>query len=44
MKKKTLEQLSKRIIDFNKARGWTPTTPDLAKSVVIEAAELGRGW
>ena len=40
MKKKTLEQLSKRIIDFNKARGWTPKTPDLAKSVVIEAAEL----
>jgi len=35
-----LEILIKKIIKFNKARGWTPTASDLAKSVVIEAAEL----
>lgn len=40
MSKNNLEVLSKKIIAFNKARGWTPTPTDLAKSVVIEAAEL----
>ncbi len=32
--------LINKIIKFNKARGWTPTQVDIAKSVVIEAAEL----
>lgn len=35
-----LESLINNIAAFNKARGWTPTAPDLAKSVVIESAEL----
>ena len=35
-----LDTLIQEIIRFNKARGWTPTQVDLAKSVVIEAAEL----
>jgi len=35
-----LDNLIKEIGRFNKARGWTPTQVDLAKSVVIEAAEL----
>lgn len=35
-----LNILIKRIEDFNKARGWTPVSADIAKSVVIEAAEL----
>lgn len=40
MKNKSLEKLTKQIHKFNKARGWTPTQVDIAKSVVIEAAEL----
>ncbi len=28
------------INDFNKARGWNPLSSDIAKSIVIEAAEL----
>lgn len=40
MKKKKLELLSRKIIAFNKARGWLPTSQDIAKSIVIEAAEL----
>src|SRR3972149_6539948 len=35
-----LDILISKIISFNKARGWTPTQVDIAKSVVIEAAEL----
>lgn len=38
---KKLNELFNKIIDFNHARGWTPLSPqDVAKSVVIEAAEL----
>jgi NTP pyrophosphatase (non-canonical NTP hydrolase) len=39
-KNNTLEQLSQRVFGFLKARGWNPTSHDLAKSIVIEAAEL----
>ena len=35
-----LDTLINEIIEFNKARDWTPTQVDIAKSVVIEAAEL----
>ena len=35
-----LDILIRKVIKFNKARGWTPTQVDIAKSVVIEAAEL----
>lgn len=35
-----LDKLIEEIIRFNKARGWTPAQTDIAKSVVIEAAEL----
>jgi NTP pyrophosphatase (non-canonical NTP hydrolase) len=38
---KSFDEISKRIIEFNKVRGWHDTAlPDLAKSVIIEAAEL----
>lgn len=36
----TIEDLIKKIIDFNHARGWNPVPQDIAKSIVIEAAEL----
>jgi len=35
-----LNELLKKIIDFNHARGWNPVAQDIAKSIVIEAAEL----
>jgi NTP pyrophosphatase (non-canonical NTP hydrolase) len=35
-----LDNAVKKISEFNQARGWNPTAQDLAKSVVIEAAEL----
>jgi len=35
-----LDNLIKKIKEFNKARGWTPVSSDIAKSVVIEASEL----
>ena len=35
-----LDDLIKKIKEFNKARGWTPVSSDIAKSVVIEASEL----
>ena len=35
-----LDVLIKKIIRFNKKRGWNPTESDHAKSVVIEASEL----
>jgi NTP pyrophosphatase (non-canonical NTP hydrolase) len=37
---KSTEELIKKIICFNKARGWTPATSDTAKSIIIEASEL----
>jgi NTP pyrophosphatase (non-canonical NTP hydrolase) len=40
MKEKRLEYLSKKILQFSKTRGWSPSSSDLAKSIVIEAAEL----
>jgi len=40
MKKKTFDQLSQEILLFNKARGWDPEPVDLAKSIMIEGAEL----
>lgn len=36
----TLNDLIKRIKEFNKARSWTPVSSDIAKSMVIEASEL----
>jgi len=37
----SFEEISQKIVEFNKARGWHDTAlPDLAKSVIIEAAEL----
>lgn len=38
--RKTLDRLSLDIIEFNQARGWIQNPQDLAKSIVIEAAEL----
>ena len=40
MKRKNLEELTEKIITFNKKRGWMPVSSDSAKSIVIEAAEL----
>lgn len=37
---KSLEELIEEIRQFNKVRGWNPEPIDLAKSIVIEAAEL----
>lgn len=37
---KRLQEIHQKILDFNNARGWDPKFPDLAKSIVIEAAEL----
>lgn len=37
---KRLESLIKEIVKFNKARGWKPTSSDIAKSIVIETSEL----
>lgn len=35
-----LKILFQKVLAFNKARGWKPTASDLAKSIVIESAEL----
>lgn len=35
-----LDNLTKKIIEFNKARGWIEECSDIAKSIVIESAEL----
>lgn len=35
-----LAELHQKILDFNINRGWNPSAQNLAKSVVIEAAEL----
>jgi NTP pyrophosphatase (non-canonical NTP hydrolase) len=40
MKKVALEKRIEEILAFNKVRGWDPVACDLAKSVIIEAAEL----
>lgn len=37
---KKLNELFGKIINFNQARGWNPVAQDIAKSIVIEAAEL----
>lgn len=39
-KEKDLHKLIKKISDFNNLRGWNPLPSDIAKSIVIEAAEL----
>mgnify|MGYP002621661559 CR=1 FL=1 len=37
----TVQQLQEKILEFNKKRGWLNLPPqDLAKSIIIEAAEL----
>jgi len=38
--KDNYQKLVKAVYAFEKARGWNPVSADLAKSVVIEAAEL----
>ncbi|MCL4384344.1 nucleotide pyrophosphohydrolase [Patescibacteria group bacterium] len=40
MKTKTLDELAQDILQFNHAHGWHQHPQDLAKSIVIEAAEL----
>ncbi len=37
---KKFAQLHQKILDFNTIRGWNPSAQNIAKSVVIEAAEL----
>lgn len=37
---KKLSDLFERVIQFNQARGWNPVAQDIAKSIIIEAAEL----
>lgn len=32
--------INKKLIEFSKKRGWDPTPHDIAKSIIIEAAEL----
>lgn len=40
METKKLEKIINKITEFNNQRGWHPSPQDIAKSVVIEAAEL----
>lgn len=40
MDTKKLKQIITKIIEFNHLRGWHPAPQDIAKSVVIESAEL----
>jgi len=35
-----LSQLHQQILEFNHQRGWDPSAQNIAKSIVIEAAEL----
>lgn len=37
---KKLSELHTKILEFNEKRGWNPSAQNIAKSVVIEAAEL----
>lgn len=37
---KKLAELHEKILEFNAKRGWNPSAQNIAKSVVIEAAEL----
>lgn len=37
---KKLSELHQKILKFNQQRGWNPSAQNIAKSVVIEAAEL----
>lgn len=39
-KENNFQQIVDAVNDFNKARGWNPLSSDIAKSIVIEAAEL----
>lgn len=39
-KKERLEKLIEKMSKFNDSRGWNPLPSDIAKSIVIEAAEL----
>lgn len=34
------DSLAERIVQFNQERGWRPIPQDIAKSIIIEAAEL----
>lgn len=36
----SLDEQTKKIQHFNKQRGWHPEASDIAKSIVLEAAEL----
>lgn len=36
----SLDAVAKKVLAYNKIRGWHPTSSDIAKSVAIEAAEL----
>jgi len=40
MNSKKLEELINKISKFNHDRGWDPHAQDIAKSIVLEAAEL----
>jgi NTP pyrophosphatase (non-canonical NTP hydrolase) len=40
MDEKRLKVIMDKALEFNHIRGWHPTPQDIAKSVVIEAAEL----
>ncbi|HEX9007915.1 MAG TPA: nucleotide pyrophosphohydrolase [Patescibacteria group bacterium] len=40
METKKISSLIKRIKKFNDSRGWKPVPQDVAKSIVLEAAEL----
>jgi NTP pyrophosphatase (non-canonical NTP hydrolase) len=37
---KKLAELHQKILEFNTDRGWDPSAQNIAKSIVIEAAEL----
>jgi len=39
-KENGLGKIAEEIKDFNQARGWNPVPTDVAKSIVIEGAEL----
>lgn len=40
MKHESFHRIKDLILDFNKKRGWDSESVDLAKSIIIEAAEL----
>lgn len=40
MDTKRFKQIITKVIEFNNIRGWHPSPQDIAKSIVIESAEL----